>query len=475
MRACLSNQFVRILLFIYLSINIGWRGDAAANVGEAYGFGSRTAALAGAGAAWGADAFATYYNPAQLALPSDRPFQVGYGGIYMQPNFKPIQNVLTQNTFISDSVQTGTVDTTSYRPTFGQELGFSYQAFPQFANLTLGLVTFFPLDSFAVMDTGEAYEPEYVLYRARTQRPQVELGAGVRWGKGFYAGMGLHMAFALTSNASVFINTRTNTASSMRFTSSMKPKASPYFGLLYAPTQGEEGSAKFSLGAVFRLPVVSENTMVLNSSARVFGDFAAVDFNFTALSALFYDPMAIELGSSWQSSEWSRFYGQVEYQFWGAFQAPALLIQQPQTTNCKEQPSGNACPGGTLRISPGAVPNFTYVNILVPRVGWEFTPGGGKATWRVGYAYRRSFLSDSPSGPGNYLDPAKHMLNLGLGLNLAYFRLDFNLAYQALVSQHVTKTPGNEVGNLADSKIGSPGYDMGGSVYGGGASLSLAF
>ena len=102
--------------------------------------------------------------------------------------------------------------------------------------------------------------------------------------------------------------------------------------------------------------------------------------------------------------------------------------------------------------------------------------------WRAGYAYRPSFLSAPPTGPGNYLDPAKHMINVGLGLNYASFigldtpcRIDFDLAYQALVSQHVTKTAGNEVNDSTDSKIGSPGYDMGGSIYGGGAALSLAF
>ena len=83
------------------------------------------------------------------------------------------------------------------------------------------------------------------------------------------------------------------------------------------------------------MPSLRGNTMVLNSSARVFGDFAAVDFNFTALSALFYDQMALELGSSWQHSDWGRLYGQLEYQFWSAYQAPALLIQQPQTTNAR--------------------------------------------------------------------------------------------------------------------------------------------
>ncbi len=447
---------------------------AHANVGEAYGFGSRTTALGGAGAAWGTGAFAAYYNPAQLGLDSEKRLQLDWGLIYMQPNFKPITNVLTQNKFVSDSQRYSDVDNSTYRETFGQQLGLTYRLDPKLTNLTLGITMFMPVNQFAYMDTGEAYVPEYVLYRARTQRPQVELGAGAKLCEDLQVGIGFHVAFTLTSNASVFINTQKNTASSLRFTSSLKPKAAPYIGLLWAPGKKKN----FSLGGVFRFPVTSNNTMTLNSAARVFGNFAAVDFNFTAISALFYDPMAIELGSSWQHNSWGRLFAQVDYQFWSRFEAPALLIQQPKTTNC----TGNGCDQGTVNISPGSLPSFNYVNIFVPRFGWEITPGDGQIVYRIGYAYRPSVMSNLPTEGGNYLDPPKHMLNLGVGLNydsfLSFdvpFRLDFNLAYHYLVTQTVTKTPGNEVGDATDLKIGAPGYTAGGSVYGGGATVSFAF
>src|SRR4051794_27398696 len=110
MKSCFSVVFFWISLFSNFIFNFWMSTDASANVGEAYGFGSRTAALGGAGVAWGTDAFATYFNPAQLALPSDKRLQLGYGQIYMQPNFTPIRGVVTQNTFISDSQQTGDVD-----------------------------------------------------------------------------------------------------------------------------------------------------------------------------------------------------------------------------------------------------------------------------------------------------------------------------------------------------------------------------
>jgi hypothetical protein len=117
---------------------------------------------------------------------------------------------------------------------------------------------------------------------------------------------------------------------------------------------------------------------------------------------------------------------------------------------------------------------------VIPRVGEEISLSE-VSTIRVGYAYRPSFLAEVPNGAGNYLDPPKHMVNLGLGLNYKHFmgfetaaRLDFNLSYHALVTQTITKTSGDEAGNPSGTKIGSPGYDAGGKILGGGVTLSLA-
>ena len=103
-------------------------------------------------------------------------------------------------------------------------------------------------------------------------------------------------------------------------------------------------------------------------------------------------------------------------------------------------------------------------------------------TLRVGYAYRPSMLKNPPNESGNYVDPSKHMIHLGLGLNYKKFlhfeapcQIDFHLAYHYLILQKITKSAGNEKGDSTDSKIGAPGYDAGGNILGGGVSLSLAF
>ncbi|MBI2711532.1 MAG: hypothetical protein HYX41_01540 [Bdellovibrio sp.] len=457
-----SSFLVFTFFFIFLS-NL-----ALANVGDIFGFGSRSMSLGGAGGSLGSSPSVAYHNPAALAAAADEGprFRASWGFVYVQPTFTPINSVVTQNTFIADGLATGNVDMT-YKPTVGQELGFTYRLFPEVGNFTIGLISFLPFNQLAYMDSGEAYVPEYFQYRARTQRPQVEFGAGAALGKGLYLGAGVHAAFTLTGNGTVFLNTQANTASSMRFTASMLPKLAPFFGVYYAPPE-----KPFSLATVFRTPVASDNNFSLSSSARVFGPLPGVDFNFMAVSALFYDPMALEIGGTVTPTSWLKVVGQVDWQIWNQFRAPAMLISQPQTT-----PVGT----GSFSIASGSVPAFNYVNIVVPRGGVEIS-FSDTTVLRLGYYYRPSMIEGVPNGAGNYLDPATHAANIGLGLKVPHFltlenplNIDFNFTYQLLTAFRVTKTAGNEAGVSTDQKIGSPGYDVGGNLLGGGVSLSVAF
>lgn len=339
--------------------------EAQANIGQEYGFGPRIAALAGAGAAFDFGAFAAYNNPAGLSFPGDKRLLIEIGLIAMNPNFTPINNVIVENTYTSDKITYGSVDN-DYRATLGEELGLVYRLFPDLANLTVGLAAFLPLEQIAYMDTGETFVPEYVLYRARTQRPQVEAGVGVDITPRIHVGAGLHLAFSLTSAGTVFLQTDPTKPSTMRFSSSLKPKVAPQFGFLYTstpPSPAEE--PRFTLGAVLRLPVTSDNSLYLQSGARAFGSFAALDFDFTAVSALFYDPLSVELGATFKETPRTRSYVQLEFQGWGGFQAPALNIQNPTNESCGGGPCG-------VEISPA--------KIRPSRIATSSCPGSGRSS-----------------------------------------------------------------------------------------------
>ncbi|MEK7690300.1 MAG: hypothetical protein AAB425_04695, partial [Bdellovibrionota bacterium] len=293
---------------------------AEANIGETFGFGSQNSSMAGAGAAGGASGFEAYFNPASLALVHDRRVSFSWGFVGMRPIFTPIDSVVTENAYTSDKVTTGNVNL-DYRSTYGQALGIGVRLLPEIWNLSAGLVTYLPADSLAYMDTGSTFVPEYPLYRARTQRPQFNLGLAAEPVRGFAFGIGTYIGFALTAKAEVFLQTDPAKPSTMRFLSSLKPKAAPYLGLIVNPVQGPWTGAM-----VWRAPLNSANYMTLQSGARAFGNLAALDFHFDAMSSLYYDPMSFELGNSVNIVVRLRIYVQFDYQYWSRYKSPSLEI-----------------------------------------------------------------------------------------------------------------------------------------------------
>lgn len=450
--------------------------QAHANVGDT-GFGSRSAALAGAAAAWGSDGYAAYSNPASLGLGPDgehRKLTLAYGWLLQDPNFKPIQNVTIENNYTSDRESTGNVDT-GYRPAIGQVIGATALLNPEWMNLTGGITLYTPFDTLGFTDTGETYIPEYVLYRARTQRPQIEVGVGASPSERLHFGLGLHIAFGISANGTVFLQARSGSPSTMRVNASVKPKASAVAGWLLTSEvpQGRNGS--WSIGQVLRTPNSADAELAFNSSARAFGDLAALDIRFAAESAIFYDPLTLESGLSWQHSPNKRFYAQLDIQAWRSFHSPALNIKAPEDT-C-DITGGGSC--SNLIINPSSLPSLPMQNILIPRLAEEWTLDS--VTLRAGYAYRQSIFAALPTGAGNFLDPPKHLLNVGAGWMLRDFlgsgrevALDVNLGYQQLLTQKIQKSPLNEKGEAATSKIGAPGYSAGGRVWSGGATLTMA-
>ncbi len=459
----LLHPFLGLMLLASPSI-------AFAHIGDFLGFGARTMGLGGAGVTGDTSGFEAYHNPASLASDSKERLTFSWGLVFVRPSFLSINHVVTQNTYVADGQVYGTVDT-QYRDTFGQILGLSYKVLPDLGQFTVGLVAFLPLSQLAYMDSGQPYVPEYFLYRSGTQRPQFELGAGLKVLPGLRLGAGLHTAFGLTGNGSVFLNTKANSVSTMTFGASLKTVFSGYLGLLWslgeAEGTGEQAQRKsqpWNLGLVYRSSASSDFTLPMTASARALGN-ASLDYVFTASSSLFYDPAALETGASFAAGD-HRWVAQVDYQFWSGFKVPALTLRPGQDS---------------AQMNPGSVPSYNFLNILVPRAGWEWKLNSFH-TLRIGYSYRPGTLKGLSNGPGNYLDPSKHVITAGWGFHFDTFlgfpipsQLDIALNYQQLLTQKIVKTGGNEAGDMTDLKIGAPGYNAGGRLFGGAVSLALAF
>jgi hypothetical protein len=389
----------------------------------------------------------------------------------MDPSFKPIDGVTLENSYTGDRTstneRTGSV-VDDYRTTLGQAIGASFVLAPDWHRLSAGLTLYSPFDQLGFTDTGETYIPEYVLYRARNQRPQIELGLGGQLGEHLFLGAGLHIGFGISANGTVFLQASDGKPSTMRVTASIKPKASPLLGWLWQ----EE---RWSVGQVLRASNAASSELAFNSSARAFGDLAALDIRFSALSSLFYDPATLETGWTWQYSPVHRLMLQLDLQAWRSFESPALNIKEPQDS-CTLNPGGGSC--SNLIVSASSLPSLPLQNILIPRIAQEWTLA--KLDVRAGYAYRPSIFSALPTGAGNYLDPPRHMASLGAGWRIAPalglshpIELDAHLQFQQLVTQKIEKDPNTEAGE-AGTKIGAPGYSAGGRVWGGGVSISMA-
>lgn len=456
------TSFLTFLFFSLFSLSV------FANVGLDYGLGSRTAGLARAGGTTGfAGSFNAFHNPAALVqevLPA-HPLQMDYAFLFIQPSFKSIHNVVLHNAFDQGlppgSPQYGDVDI-SYEPVLGHSLGMSYLLFPQALKWSFGLNAFFPLKHLASLDTGDSMRPEYLLYRNRSQNPQIEMASGIALSKELSVGAGLQVAYTMTSRAEATLSATTGIPTSVRTMARMKPYLVPYLGLLWTT----ENSFLERLGLVVRLPARYDHFMNLDSYAKIAALSSSFSFQLKGDSTFLYDPLVVHLGTAWQWSKGRRrLFLDLDYQMWRDYLSPLLILQAQQKT-------------GTVVVEPGFSPGVSYQSLWVPMIGHELSVSE-HTVLRLGYRYQDSILQQG-ANIGNFLDPPKHVLTTGIGLlfqtlfgHAIPHRFDAHVLYGHLATQTIQKSPGNEAGNPSDLKIGAPGYSAGGTLYGVGFSLSL--
>lgn len=428
-----------------------------ANIGTDYGFSSREGSLGGTAATGPERSTAAYTNPSALApRRKNAGLAASVGTLFMHPSMLPIRGVVVENPTTSDQTgpRLGDVDV-GYRDTLGQIVGLSVpllEGSPEDGDWSMGagLAFFVPMESIGTYDTGEAYIPEYVLYRMRTQRPQFNFGVGIAPPGRWRFGVGMQIGYTVKSEVTSFLATSGNRISNLRLSSSIKPKASPTLGATY---EGE----RWRGGLVVRFPLSQPTDVTVDTSVEALSGFAAPDFFFTVNSMLLYDPLTVELGAQLELIPAGKTFVQIDYQRWSAFQAPGAEVQGD--------------PSQGVALSPATLPASDFRDLWVPRIGqeWAIAP---TATLRLGYAYHAGIVGALPSDSGNILDPPKHMFNAGIGWRFDQlwgvpvpWTLDFQVSYHALRSVEITKDD--------PAAIGAPGYTAGGKVFGGGLTLSL--
>jgi hypothetical protein len=453
---------------LLIAFAIAPRGACAA-IGDRFGYTSEDAALGGARV--GADELSSasaFDNPAQLSLlpgaSSASAVRFHWSVLYSKPSFTDIKGVVVQNPVNSDQAEgtarSANVDT-GYPATFGQSVGFAVRSKKSDHHWGFGAVAYLPLDRFALLDSGESFVPEYTLHRGRTQKPEFQLALSGLIAKGLSFGAGINLGARLTSDTTIFLNQGAGTVSTMRIAASLKTEATPYFGLVYV------ASDTVSTGLVARLASSSPESLNVQASARAVGNVAAPDFSFPALATMYFDPFTVSVGTQWRYSSTNILYFQLDYEAWSKFQSPTIVIQN------------QACdPNCGVDFEPGRDLSGRTRDILVPRIGHSWTIGTNEL--RVGYAYRPGIYRELPTGAGNAIDPDEHRFSVGYGWaieSLPFFdapgRLDLSGLYSIYRKQTVVKTPGDENGDVANQKVGAPGYTIGGGEWGAGFTVLL--
>ena len=388
-------------------------------------------------------------------LSEEKPFVVEIGFAYLHAALPPIENIVVENARTStvSGVNYGTVNN-NYSDVFGQTL--KVQALLNASkHWTVGLKTFLPLNSLAEMDTGNIYQPEYVLYRTESQRPRILLTSGIDLGSDWRVGIGADVGFSVTAQANVFLQSGSGTYSDQRISAKVKPSLVPQASIQY---QNYTFAVRGENKAGFDLTTVA--------AARVFGSAnAAVNFAYDTNSALYFDPWDFELSGKNQLNEtWAVVWG-VAYQLWGGYQAGAAVIEQNVTNQC----NGNG--GCSSSFSASQPPGFKARNLIVPEAGFELSLGGNR--YDLAYRFKDSIFNGVPTGAGNYLDPPRHDILLGATFpTKGGWEWNVQAQISRLASQTVVKTDPTEIG--ATSPVSS-GYTASGWLYGGNFALTIPF
>ncbi len=441
---------ILILTFIFTS-------NAFANTGEIYGFGSRSQAMGATSVSSATDATAVYYNPSMLS--SSEGFKFSYGLSYYHPEFLKIQDVVLTNSSTTASGQSiGNAETEGYLDHFSQEISFSYTLSESLKYLSVGMLGSMPVSRFAYLDTGDPYKPEYFNYRAQNQRPEFFLSASFQPISILNIGAGVAYNSNISTGANYTLTSASGTASFGRINTTVKPTVAPYFGI-YSELEHLDFAATFRMSSKSKMNIdVTSNTRVLSASS----DFP---IQYKSSSVVYSTPPELDIAAAKEVTKNVWVTAEIDWLGYSHVETPGLSV----TDN-----------GSSIQLNNSVTIKPDLKDIIVPKVGaeWGLTP-----SWKIraGYSYKPSPVKDATAA-GNYVDPGKHLYSAGAGFDLKQagltkhqFTVDFHAQYHKLIRQTIRKSDGTEAGTTGQSKIGSPDYDIGGKIFGGGISISMLF
>jgi long-chain fatty acid transport protein len=395
---------------------------AAASPEDVFGYGPRSAAMAGVGVASSDDYEAAYTNPALISRIHLKTLMVGYQGA----------------AFDLHANGPGLPGGLAYDPATGILIGIGL---PVPLGGVLADRVALAIDFYtptAIIVRGRILYPEtpqYLLLPDRTQSLAIRAGLGLDLGYGVRVGGGFAALAQLEGSVVVATDSTGHVGSNVQ----------DQLIAVYAPQVGVAYDLPFAKGHPFRVGVAyrgelaarfsveidatklsSLNIPVLNIAGLAQYDPAEVSFE----AAYDTKPLTVSLGATYKN--WSRYPGPLE---------PTL-----------------SCPAAMPTCGALVPPTMTYSDTIVPRAGIERTLPLSEHTrihLRAGYAFEPTpSPSSTPSSqaydtrrhelvsvPTRYFDASRNVLALGSGIEIPPVSIDAYGQLHVLMPRTITLTP----------------------------------
>jgi len=412
-------------------------GDALASPEDVFGFGPRSMAMGGAGAALSRGFEAVWGNPALLSVERQRELSLGLLGA--------VFDLRAPSRLNYGALAGGFIGAVLPVP-FGGALA---------DRVTLGLGFFTPFD---LIVRGRILYPEtpQFLLADRTASVAVQVALGVDVGHGVRIGGGFAALAALSG--SVLVATDASGRIGTVVEDTLVASYGPLLGASY-----ERGA--YRVGLTFRGELAGRFNVVID--VKDLGQIVVPPLNIAGYAQ--YDPMQLALEVARVRGPWRVNVG-ATYKRWSAYPGPVEATVRCPTVD----PSTGAPPDEPCGASSPEPVGFS--DTVVPRVGVEraLSPRDDVSILlRAGY-----FLELSPApeqtGKSNLHDNTRHVFGLGYGLALAppLPRLRFDLAAQVQVLQPRTH---EKAADVPLDNPGAPSTRAGGVVVAGAATLGVGF
>jgi long-subunit fatty acid transport protein len=425
---------MKFLLVILLSLPL----TAKASLPELFGPSSGSIAIGNQ--AQKNSAANNFHAPALLGY--SKTTQFSFDVFYIHSNFKDIDNVVTKNE--TNTVNTFDRDDVDVDPKPTAMLA-AHLSMPLFSpdGMKFNLSFFAPFDRLMEADTGDPYQPRYVMYDNRFVRPILIFTGSKSFGDWSYSA-GVHTGFQ--TNGETYFITRTTTGNPS--VAKMSFNAKPSVGAVVSISRKKDKHTSYftfqqEMKSKLENRATGETEIASNTSFQ---------FDFDVAALLYYDPMTLRVGHQMELTDSTLFLA-LEYQHWENFEGPSLQLKKR---------------GGTINGSQD-YEKLKLKNIFIPKIGFEKSLSD-RWIGKVGYFYRKSPLyTNNLKHSGNTIDVDKHVGSIGAAHLFKFYEKDLTLdfAYQAhlLRTQKITKTPNREDGDASEPKIGSPGYEVGGMIH----------